>query len=73
MPARKTVKRTTKKTTKKVAKRTTGKKAAFGGYKICFKGRQDNLEKIFGSRPIAPSMMTKKLWHYVKAKKLYNF
>jgi len=64
---RKTLKKTTKKTTKK---RTTKKGAAFGGYTICFKGHSDNLETVFGTKPIAPSLMTKKLWNYVKKKKL---
>lgn len=45
-------------------------KKAFGGYAICFKGCKDSLEQIFGSAPIGPSVMTKKLWSYVKRKKL---
>ena len=48
------------------------KKAAFGGYKISFKGCNDSAEKIFGTAPIAPSEMTKKLWAYVKQNKLSN-
>ncbi len=46
------------------------KKAAFGGYSISFKGAKDTLESVFGSSPIGPSDMTKKLWVYVKRKKL---
>lgn len=46
------------------------KKKAFGGYTICFKGCNDPIEKVFGTLPVAPSEMTKKLWAYVKAKKL---
>jgi hypothetical protein len=46
------------------------KKKAFGGYSISFKGRGETLEKVFGSTPIGPSEMTKKLWRLVKAKKL---
>lgn len=46
------------------------KKAAFGGYSINFKGCKDSAEKIFGSKPIGPSVMTKKLWAYVKRKRL---
>src|SRR2546422_10459108 len=46
------------------------KKKAFGGYSISFKGCQDSLEKLFGSTPIGPSVMTKKLWSYVKRKRL---
>lgn len=50
------------------AKKSAGKKAAFGGYTISFKGCGDSLEKVFGASPIAPSQMTKKLWAYVKSK-----
>ncbi|MEK6957703.1 MAG: hypothetical protein AABW99_01870 [archaeon] len=45
-------------------------KPAFGGYNICFKGCTDSVESVFGSGKIAPSEMTKKLWVYVKSKKL---
>lgn len=45
-------------------------KKAFGGYSISFKGRKDTVESIFGSTPIGPSDMTKKLWAYVKRKRL---
>ena len=45
-------------------------KKAFGGYSICFKGCKDTLESVFGSAPIGPSDMTKKIWGYVKRKKL---
>ncbi len=66
---KRTTKRATKRTTKRATKRTS-KKGAFGGYKINFKGYHDSLEKVFGIRPLAPSEMTKKLWGYVKRKKL---
>lgn len=46
------------------------KKKAFGGYNICFKGCEDTLESVFGKDKIAPSEMTKKLWAYVKKKKI---
>lgn len=46
------------------------KKKAFGGYSISFKGVKDSMEKVFGSSPLAPSEMTKKLWTFVKKKKL---
>jgi len=46
------------------------KKKAFGGYSISFKGCNDSLESLFGSNPIGPSDMTKKIWAYVKRKKL---
>lgn len=46
------------------------KKKAFGGYSINFKGCADSVEKVFGSSPIGPSEMTKKIWAYVKKNKL---
>ncbi len=46
------------------------KKKAFGGYSINFKGCKDSLEKVMGGKPIGPSVMTKKLWSYVKRKRL---
>ncbi len=45
-------------------------KKAFGGYTICFKGCKDSMEKVFGTGKLAPSEMTKKMWAYVKRKKL---
>ncbi|HPW45193.1 MAG TPA: hypothetical protein PKU96_02340 [bacterium] len=62
-----------KKATKRKVKRTSkrkGSKKAFGGYTINFKGCNDSVENVFGKTPIAPSAMTKKLWSYVKRKKL---
>jgi hypothetical protein len=47
-----------------------GKKKAFGGYTISFKGCKDPMEKVFGTTPIGPSEMTKKVWAYVKKNKL---
>lgn len=47
-------------------------KKAFGGYTISFRGCNDSLEDVFGSSGIAPSEMTKKIWAYVKRKKLSN-
>lgn len=61
---------TKKKATGGKKKATGAKKAAFGGYSVCFKGCEDSMEKVFGSKPIAPSQMTKSLWAYVKGKKL---
>jgi len=46
------------------------KKVAFGGYAINFKGCSDSLEDIMGNKPIGPSEMTKRIWAYVKKKKL---
>ncbi len=42
----------------------------FGGYSISFRGCSDSLESVFGSSPIGPSEMTKKIWAYVKRRKL---
>jgi len=47
-------------------------KKPFGGYAISFKGCDDSLQDVFGSGSIAPSEMTKRLWAYVKKKKLSN-
>ncbi len=47
-----------------------GKKPAFGGYSISFQGCTDTAESIFGSSSIGPAEMTKKIWAYVKRKKL---
>ena len=67
---RKTVKKKAvkKKATKK--KTTRGKKKAFGGYSIDFKGRTETLEEVFGKKPIGPSEMTKKIWQFVKRKRI---
>ncbi len=46
------------------------KKKPFGGYAINFKGRDETLEKVFGSKPVTPSEMTKKIWAFVKKHKL---
>lgn len=43
------------------------KKKAFGGYQI---KPDEHLAKIIGKNAVSPSEMTKKLWQYVKAKKL---
>ena len=73
---KKTTKRktTTKKKAapKKKATKSKAKKPAFGGYAISFAGRKETAEQIFGKKPIAPSEMTKKIWAFVKSKKLSN-
>ena len=43
------------------------KKKAFGGYQI---RPDEHLAKIIGKKPVSPAEMTKKLWQYVKAKRL---
>jgi chromatin remodeling complex protein RSC6 len=44
-------------------------KKAFGGYQI---KPDENLAKIIGSKAVSPAEMTKKLWQYIKSKKLAN-
>ena len=57
-----------RKTKKKPKKRKTKKKGkAFGGYMI----KPDaNMAKIIGNKPVSPSQMTKKIWAYIKKKRL---
>lgn len=43
---------------------------AFGGMTICFKGCKDPISNVFGPAAIAPSKMNKKLWMYIRKKKL---
>ena len=43
------------------------KKKAFGGYQI---KPDENFAKIIGSKPVTPSEMTKKIWQYIKRKRL---
>jgi hypothetical protein len=53
-----------------MAKKKAKKRKAFGGMTICFKGCKDPIEKVFGPGKVAPSLMNKKLWGYIKKKKL---
>lgn len=59
-----------KKPAKKSNAKSTGKKKAFGGYYISFKGCEDSMQDVFGKDDLAPSEMTKKIWAYVKKNKL---
>jgi len=43
------------------------KKERFGGYKIY---PDEALKKIIGNKPLSPTKMTKKIWNYIKSKKL---
>ncbi|MBD3263127.1 hypothetical protein GF374_01980 [Candidatus Woesearchaeota archaeon] len=66
---RKTKRKTTKRKTKRKPKRRKRKapKKVFGGMKI----KPDAaLAKIIGKTAIPPSKMTKKIWQYIKRKKL---
>ena len=53
-----------------MAKAAKKKKPAFGGYAISFEGCTETLEEVFGTAPIGPSEMTKKIWAYVKRRGL---
>ena len=54
-----------KKKSKRKTKKRKGK--AFGGYMI----RPDaNMAKIIGKKPVSPAQMTKKIWAYIKKKRL---
>lgn len=61
-----------KKTKAKARKKTKAPKSEkpFGGYSVSFKGRKETLESVFGSEPIGPAVMTKKIWTFVKRRKL---
>jgi len=63
---------TKRKTTKKKVTKSKTKKLPFGGYAINFAGCKETVEQVFGNKPIAPSEMTKRIWKFVKAKKLSN-
>ena len=58
-----------RKSAKKPVKRA-GKKKPFGGYSINFAGREETMEEVFGKAPLAPSQMTKKIWVFIKKKRL---
>ena len=58
------------KTRRKATKTKRKAKKAFGGYSISFKNREESLEQVFGKANIAPSEMTKKLWKFIKKKRL---
>ena len=63
-------KRKTTKTKRKTTKIKRKTKKACGGYSINFKNRDETLEQVFGKAGIAPSEMTKKLWKFIKNKRL---
>ena len=63
-------KRKVKKTKRKAAKTKRKAKKPFGGYSISFKNRNESLELVFGKPNITPSEMTKKLWKFIKKKRL---
>jgi chromatin remodeling complex protein RSC6 len=63
-------KRKAKKTKRKATKTKRKAKKPFGGYSISFKNRNESLELVFGKPNITPSEMTKKLWKFIKKKRL---
>ena len=65
-------KRKATKTKRKATKAKRKTKKAFGGYSISFKNRDESLEQVFGRGNLAPSEMTKKLWKFIKSKRLGN-
>ena len=73
MAKRRTTKRkATRKTTRKATSTKRKAKKPFGGYAISFKDRDESLEQVFGKTEITPSEMTKKIWKFIKSKKLSN-
>ena len=63
---------TKRKTTRKTVSKKRKAKKPFGGYSISFKGRDESLEQVFGKTSVTPSEMTKKLWKFIKSRKLSN-
>jgi len=70
MAKKRATKRKVIKTKRKTTKTKRKTKKAFGGYSINFKNRDETLEQVFGKTGIAPSEMTKKLWKFIKNKRL---
>ena len=70
--ATKTKRKATKTKRKATKTKRKTKKKAFGGYSISFKNRDETLEQVFGKGNVAPSEMTKKLWKFIKSKRLAN-
>jgi len=69
---RKSKTRSKSKSRKKTKSRSKSrsKKKPFGGYSISFSGRTETLEEVFGRGGVTPSEMTKKIWKFIKAKRL---
>jgi len=63
---------TKRKATRKSTSTKRKAKKPFGGYAISFKDRDESLEQVFGKTEITPSEMTKKIWKFIKSKKLSN-
>jgi chromatin remodeling complex protein RSC6 len=54
----------------KSRKKSGSKKKPFGGYAISFSGRTETMEQVFGRGKVTPSEMTKKIWKFIKSKRL---
>jgi len=52
--------------------KSKSKRKPFGGYAISFAGRTETVEQIFGTKPVTPSEMTKKIWVFIKSRHLAN-
>jgi len=52
--------------------KSKSKRKPFGGYAISFAGRTETVEQIFGTKPVTPSEMTKKIWVFIKSRRLAN-
>jgi chromatin remodeling complex protein RSC6 len=70
--SRRKTKAKSKRKTKAKKSKSKSKKKPFGGYAISFAGRTDTAEQIFGKKPVTPSEMTKKIWAFVKSRRLSN-
>ena len=64
---KKAKKRTVKRKAKKTKKKRKGPKKPFGGMYIC---PDKVLGAVIGKACVSPAQLTKKLWAYVKKKKL---
>lgn len=64
---RKVRSRSRRKVKRKVKRKVRRKGKAFGGYQIM---PDENLSKVIGSKAVSPSEMTKKLWTYIKRRRL---
>lgn len=72
MAAKRKAKKRAKSRKVKSKSKSKGKKQPFGGYAISFSGRTETVEEVFGKGNITPSEMTKRIWKFVKAKRLSN-
>lgn len=72
MAAKRKAKKRAKSRKVKSKSKSKGKKQPFGGYAISFSGRTETVEDVFGKGNITPSEMTKRIWKFVKAKRLSN-